>query len=70
MDNTNDNIYNVDSLSTLLGLQKDRILRLAQNGTIPSYKVGKNRFFIHSEILEYIKSHKGIETEKGENELS
>lgn len=66
----NDNIYTIDKLSELLGVDNNTLSRKAQKGEIPSYKVGNKRYFLHSEIIDYIKSHASNSQDNNENENS
>jgi len=54
----NENIYTVEKAAELLGLS-DRVIReLAAAGELKGYKKNGRWFFLHSDILDYIKNEK------------
>ena len=55
MENT-ENIYTVEKAAELLGLSDKVIRQLAAAGELMGYKKNGRWFFLHSDIINYIKS--------------
>ena len=51
-----DDILDTCALQYILGLSKNTVLKLLQNGTIPSRRVGKKYRILKSDLLAYLHS--------------
>ena len=51
-----DDILDTYALQYILGLSKNTVLKLLQNGTIPSKKVGKKYRILKSDLITYLHS--------------
>ena len=49
-----DDILDTCALQYILGLSKNTVLKLLQNGTIPSTRVGKKYRVLKSDLLAYL----------------
>jgi excisionase family DNA binding protein len=49
-----DDILDTYALQYILGLSKNTVLKLLQNGTIPSKKVGKKYRILKEDLIHYL----------------
>ena len=51
----NDKIYTVDALCDLLQVSRRYLEKQVKGYRLQSYKVGNRRYFLHSDVITYIK---------------
>ena len=51
-----DDILDTYALQYILGLSKNTVLKLLQNGTIPSKKVGKKYRILKTDLIHYLQA--------------
>jgi len=57
-------VLNIDELCQLTGLTKSTIYKKTHKGQIPHYKKAKHLFFDRAEIIDWLKSERGFNTDE------
>jgi len=63
-------VLNLDEVCTLTGLSKSHIYKLTCYGKIPFYKQSKHLYFDRAEIINWLKSNRGFNSDEVNKEAS
>jgi len=57
-------VLTLAEVAALLRVPRSTVYKLAQNGTVPAFKVGKHWRFLLSDIEGWLRSHGGVSKTK------
>lgn len=60
MNKTNEKIMTRNELKEFLKVGNNTVQRLCHDRRFPAHKIGRRYFFLESEVVDYIKSHKNL----------
>ncbi len=61
---TQKEVLNIHEVCDLTGLSKSTIYKLTMSGSIPHYKQAKHLYFDRVEVIEWLKSNRGYNSEE------
>ncbi len=61
-----DKIMTIKEVSQFLKLNVSTINKMINEGTIPSYKIGKRRLFDRDDLIRWFKSHRNDKPKKSD----
>lgn len=60
MNKTKEKIMTRNELKEFLKVGNNTVQRLCHDRRFPAHKIGRRYFFLESEVVDYIKSHKNL----------